>query len=155
MNTPPCVSSVSPYKGHRFPAEIISHSVWLYFRFSLSFRDVEEMMAEPGVAVSYETIREWCQKFGCPQGGVASTSTMMPACLPRAASEATRRRKPDTNGGARSVVHCAEEMGGRWNRAWRDHHRFQRWDGELPNLHIGEEDRVQGRTQDIAKQLRA
>jgi len=69
MNTPPCVSSVSPYKGHRFPAEIISHSVWLYFRFSLSFRDVEEMMAERGVAVSYETIREWCQKFGCPQGG--------------------------------------------------------------------------------------
>jgi putative transposase len=64
MNTPPCVSSVSPYKGHRFPAEIISHCVWLYFRFSLSFRDVEEMMAERGVVVSYETIREWCQKFG-------------------------------------------------------------------------------------------
>src|ERR1700694_420277 len=64
MNTPPCVSSVSPYKGHRFPAEIIGHCVWLYFRFSLSFRDVEEMMAERGVVVSYETIREWCQKFG-------------------------------------------------------------------------------------------
>ena len=64
MNTPPHVSSVSHYKGHRFPAEIISHCVWLYFRFSLSFRDVDEMMAERGVVVSYETIREWCQKFG-------------------------------------------------------------------------------------------
>src|ERR1700694_547602 len=64
MNTPPCVSSVSPYKGHRFPAEIISHSVWLYFRFALSFRDVEEMMASRGVNLSYETVREWCLKFG-------------------------------------------------------------------------------------------
>lgn len=64
MSISPCVSSASPYKGHRFPAEIISHCVWLYFRFSLSFRDVEEMMAERGVVVSYETIREWCQKFG-------------------------------------------------------------------------------------------
>ena len=64
MNTSPRVSSVTSYKGHRFPAEIISHCVWLYFRFSLSFRDVEEMMAERGVVVSYETIREWCQKFG-------------------------------------------------------------------------------------------
>ena len=64
MNTLPRVSSVNPYKGHRFPAEIISHCVWLYFRFSLSFRDVEEMMAERGVVVSYESIREWCLKFG-------------------------------------------------------------------------------------------
>ena len=46
-----------------FPATIISHCGWLYFRFSLSFRDVEDMMAERGVVVSYETIREWCQKF--------------------------------------------------------------------------------------------
>jgi len=64
MNTLPRVSSVSRYKGHRFPAEIISHCVWLYFRFSLSFRDVEEMMAERGVVVSYESVREWCLKFG-------------------------------------------------------------------------------------------
>jgi putative transposase len=58
MNTSTCVSSVSSYKGHRFPAGIISHCVWLYFRFSLSFRDVEEMMAERGVVVSYEQWRE-------------------------------------------------------------------------------------------------
>jgi putative transposase len=52
------------YRRHRFPAEIISHCVWLYFRFTLSFRDVEEMMAERGITVSYEAVREWCLKFG-------------------------------------------------------------------------------------------
>jgi hypothetical protein len=57
-------TSVSLYHRHRFPAEIISHCVWLYFRFSLSFRDVEEMLAMRGVAVTYETVREWCLKFG-------------------------------------------------------------------------------------------
>ena len=57
------VSTVS-YKGHRFPMEIINHCVWLYFRFPLSFREVEEMMLARGVAVSHETIRRWCAKFG-------------------------------------------------------------------------------------------
>jgi putative transposase len=52
------------YHRRRFPAEIISHCVWLYFRFCLSYRDVEEMMAERGVVVTYETIRDWSQKFG-------------------------------------------------------------------------------------------
>jgi len=56
--------SLPTYKGYRFPAEIISHAVWLYFRFSLSYRDVEELMAERGVIVTYETVRQWCQKFG-------------------------------------------------------------------------------------------
>jgi hypothetical protein len=52
------------YRGYRYPAEIISHAVWLYFRFSLSLRDVEELLAERGVTVTYETIRAWCAKFG-------------------------------------------------------------------------------------------
>jgi putative transposase len=56
--------SVPDYKGDRFPLEIISHCVWLYFRFSLSFRDVEELMAQRGVVVTYETVRQWCLKFG-------------------------------------------------------------------------------------------
>ena len=58
------MSSTVLYRRHRFPAEIISHCVWLYFRFALSFRDVEEIMAERGVTLSYETIREWSLKFG-------------------------------------------------------------------------------------------
>ena len=53
-----------PYKGHRFPQEIMSHAVWLYFRFSLSYRDVEDLLAERGIIVSYETIRQWTRKFG-------------------------------------------------------------------------------------------
>ena len=54
----------SRYYGHRFPAEIISHAVWLYHRFCLSFRDVEDLLAERCIVVTYETIRHWCQKFG-------------------------------------------------------------------------------------------
>lgn len=54
----------SLYRGHRFPGEIIAQCIWLYFRFGVSFRDVEEMMAVRGVEVSYETVRRWCDKFG-------------------------------------------------------------------------------------------
>jgi putative transposase len=52
------------YYCHRFPSEIISDCVWLYFRFCLSYRDVEELMAVRGITLTYETIREWCGKFG-------------------------------------------------------------------------------------------
>ena len=52
------------YKNHRFPGEIISHGVWLYYRFSLSYRDVEEMMFARGIVVTHEAIRQWCLKFG-------------------------------------------------------------------------------------------
>jgi putative transposase len=52
------------YKRHRFPPDVIRHAVWLYFRFTLSLRDVEELLAERGVEVSYEAIRSWTQKFG-------------------------------------------------------------------------------------------
>lgn len=57
------------YKGHRYPVEVISHCVWLYRRFPLSFREVEELMLERGVTVSYETIRRWCTKFGQAYSG--------------------------------------------------------------------------------------
>jgi putative transposase len=60
MNTPP----TTQYKHHRFPAEIISHGVWLYFRFCLSYRDVEELLFARGIIVTYEAIRKWCRKFG-------------------------------------------------------------------------------------------
>jgi putative transposase len=56
--------SVDPHRGHRFPAEIITHAVWLYHVFSLSLRDVELLLAERGVVVSYESVRPWCLKFG-------------------------------------------------------------------------------------------
>ncbi len=59
MNT-----SNTQYKRHRFPAEIIQHAVWLYYRFNLSHRDIEDLLAERGITVSYEASRLWCNKFG-------------------------------------------------------------------------------------------
>ena len=52
------------FKRHRFPPEIIRRAVWLYARFTLSYRDIEEILAERGIDVSYETARRWCLKFG-------------------------------------------------------------------------------------------
>ncbi|MHC4435079.1 MAG: IS6 family transposase, partial [Planctomycetota bacterium] len=57
-------TNTNGHRGYRFPREIIGHSVWLYHRFSLSYRDVEELLAKRGIIVSYETIRQWCMKFG-------------------------------------------------------------------------------------------
>ena len=57
-------SAPPSYKGHRYPVEIIFHCVWLYHRFPLSYREVEELMLERGVVVSHETVQRWCAKFG-------------------------------------------------------------------------------------------
>jgi putative transposase len=54
----------SPFRGYRFPPEIIAQAVWLYFRFHLSFRDVQDLLAKRGVVVSHEAIRQWCATFG-------------------------------------------------------------------------------------------
>ena len=79
--------SSSLYRRHRFPGEIISHCVWLYYRFSLSYRDIEEMMAQRGVRVSYETIRQWYLKFGQTIAAVVLLplflGTLKKALLPR------------------------------------------------------------------------
>jgi len=52
------------YARHRFPPEVIQHAVWLYLRFTLSYRDVEDLLAERGLDISYETVRRWVGKFG-------------------------------------------------------------------------------------------
>jgi putative transposase len=57
-------TSTPTYKHHRFPPDIISHAVWLYFRFCLSYRDVEELLFARGILVTYEAIRQWCRTFG-------------------------------------------------------------------------------------------
>jgi len=59
MNAP-----TNQYKRHRFPPEIIQHAVWLYYRFNLSHRDIEDLLAVRGIVVSYESVRLWCNKFG-------------------------------------------------------------------------------------------
>ena len=53
----------NPYRSHRFPAEIISYCVWLYYTFPLSFHDIEKMMRYRGITLTYEAIRGWCLKF--------------------------------------------------------------------------------------------
>lgn len=58
------MNKTNPYKRHRYPKEIISHAMWLFHRFPLSLRDVSEMLAKRGIMVTYETIREWGNKFG-------------------------------------------------------------------------------------------
>ena len=67
MSTPPgptIADRPNLYHGYRFPREVIAHAVRLYLRFALSFRDVEELLAERGVSVSYETVRRWVARFG-------------------------------------------------------------------------------------------
>jgi putative transposase len=56
--------STTMYKRHRFPPDIIQHAVWLYYRFNLSHRDIEDLLAVRGIVVSYESVRLWCNKFG-------------------------------------------------------------------------------------------
>ncbi len=73
------------FKRHRFPADIIRHSVWLYARFTLNYRDVEEMLPERGLDVSYETVRRWFLKldlssspiYAAPASGPATIGTSM------------------------------------------------------------------------------
>jgi putative transposase len=60
--TPP--TNPERYKNHRFPAEIISHGVWLYYRFTLSYRDVQELLFERGIDATYKAIRQWYLKLG-------------------------------------------------------------------------------------------
>lgn len=59
------------FKRHRFKSEVIKRAVWLYYRFNLSLRDVEEILAERGIDVSYEAIRDWCRKFGLQIAGTS------------------------------------------------------------------------------------
>jgi putative transposase len=68
---------MNTYKRHRFPPDIISYAVWLHYRFDLSYSDTEDLLAECGITVSYETIRLWCIKFGATyaRGGSSSLNS--------------------------------------------------------------------------------
>jgi putative transposase len=64
MTRLPTDNTAHRYKRHRFPSEIIAHAVWLYHRFLLSLRHVEDLLAERGIEVSFQTVSEWAAKFG-------------------------------------------------------------------------------------------
>jgi hypothetical protein len=68
------------YSRHRFPAEVIQHAVWLYIRFPLSFRDVEDLLAQRGIDVSYETVRRWSVKFGLAYAKSLRKNIHVPMC---------------------------------------------------------------------------
>ena len=82
------------YARHQFPPDIIRYAVWLYLRFTLSYRDVEELLAERGLDVSYETVRRWVLKFGPAfarnQGSPAALGCLCkcPSSAPRGKGEA-------------------------------------------------------------------
>src|SRR5579883_2472891 len=90
----------SLYRRHHFPPEVIAYAVWLYFRFPLSLRMVEEMLAARGVDVTYETIRRWAEKFG------------------RDFSSSTRRRAPQ-RGGKWHMDEVAVSIAGKKRWLWR------------------------------------
>ena len=102
--TPP--ADPERYKTPRFPGEIISPGVWLYYRFPLSYRDVQELLFERGITVTHEAIRQWCRKFGqdyanqspqlsptgCPEALAPETPAPQPSALLR-----RRSRLPQTH----------------------------------------------------------
>src|SRR5436309_3333684 len=89
------------YAGHRFPAEIIAHAVWLYFRFPLSLRMVEDMLAARGIIVSHQTIRSWAEKFG------------------RHFAREIRRRSAGCLGDKWHLDECAVAINGKTQWLWR------------------------------------
>ncbi len=91
------------YQRHRFPSEIISHAVWLSHRFCLSFREVEELLAERGITVTYETVRQWCRKFTLARVFFSnSRSTVFD--VTRTHTESLLSRPPPHAGGPLSTV---------------------------------------------------
>ena len=98
------------FKRHRFPPDVIRHSIWLYARFTFSYRDVEEMLAERGLDVSYETVRRWCLKFGST---IAANLRRARLCLLKTSSAPTNAHAQDR----RSAETGAENQGfPRWMR---------------------------------------
>src|ERR1700730_16800811 len=94
------------YRRHRFPPVVIQHAVWLYLRFTLSYRDVEELLAERGLDISYESVRSWVLKFG---PGDRSGSAAVPSSTER--SLASRRNgRPDRMYLWRAVDHEGEVL---------------------------------------------
>jgi transposase-like protein len=85
----------NPYAGHRFPPELISYTVWLYFRFPLSLRMVEEMLAFRGIEVSHETIRQWGLKFG------REFANIIQRRLPRPGDMSASHNRPERIGALR------------------------------------------------------
>ena len=110
---------LATYPGYRFPAEIISHAVWLYHVFSLSLRDVELILAERGIMVTHESIRHWCLKFGADF----------------ARKLRRRRPKPGDTWHLDEVLILSANSGGRRQSCVTGHPRPGRWHAIEPSYH--------------------
>jgi hypothetical protein len=97
------------YSGYRFPPEIIQHAIWLYYRFTLGFRDVEDLLAERGIIVSYETIRRWANHFGptsrrtCAACTANSSQRSAPGMAALSGGHSKTRHDGDTEGLSNSI----------------------------------------------------
>jgi hypothetical protein len=102
------------YRRHRFPAEIIQHAIWLYLRFTLSYRDVEEVLAERGLDVSYETVRRWVLKATAMIGGSASrihvARLLLHGCADDIEAAAARGEMMEFTARARVRMDCAHAV---------------------------------------------
>jgi putative transposase len=91
------------YRGYRFPPDIIAHAVWLYHRFTLSFRDVEDLLVERGITLSYETVRQWCKSFA-PQYARRIKKRQGPAAIGDTSTRCSSTSKANLDTcGARSI----------------------------------------------------
>ena len=88
----------APYTGYRFPCEIVSHAVWLYFRFPLGLRMVEELLAARGIIINHETVRQWARKFG--QQFANRTVVAFPGLATNGIWMTVRRERTTSNGSA-------------------------------------------------------
>jgi hypothetical protein len=104
------------FKRHRFAPSIIRHYVWLYARFTLSYRDVEEMLAERGVDVSYETVRRWFLKFGPAISHPVQRTAFSPSTPPPTTHSTTSV--------TRSAVPTTRTFGPVCSRRGHQHHRM-------------------------------
>ena len=98
--------AVISYRRHRFPPAIIQHAVWLYLRFTLSYRDVEELLAERGLDISYETVRCWVLKF-VPV--IRATATPVPSAAEQPLAP-RRAAAPDVILECRPPTHCLHPL---------------------------------------------
>ena len=136
---------VPSYHEYRFPADIIAHAVWLYFRFSLSFRDIEDLLAQRGITVTYETIRQWCGTFGHTyarrlrrrRGQQGDTWSLMNSCVAQWTPPvlmACRREDGDVLDSWRTLSHARSEAKLEEHlELLRCHYNFVRPHGAVPS----------------------
>jgi len=115
------------YKRHRFPAEVIAHAVWLYHRFPLSLRDVEDLLAKRGIDVSFQTVSEWTVKFGRNKKAairlmrkLLKNQGLTPRVMVTDKLRSYSAAKAELISSIEHVMNLGDIAAGRWLRSYRD-----------------------------------